>query len=256
MSTTNPTNYIAPQMPVPVPTNTSAQPRPGITPTPMSTTANLNEGGFPGGDISGGNINRGTDVNRGGNINNAGNVNYGSMGRSNIVGGNMNGNDMGGNNTSGNNGDGANAPLPNPSSDGIGGNSSGGISGQVTKGGTLPAGTTNAENNSSALRNGALPATTGSAHAPPRQPRVIIKHADMPQDMQRKAINLALTALERYELERDMAHFLKREFDERFQPSWHCIVGRHFGSFVTHDGSGFLYFYIDKTAVLLFRSGS
>lgn len=49
------------------------------------------------------------------------------------------------------------------------------------------------------------------------QPRVIIKAADMPQDMQRKAINLALTALDRYELERDMAHFLKREFDDRFQ---------------------------------------
>lgn len=103
----------------------------------------------------------------------------------------------------------------------------------------------------------------------------------MPQDMQRKAINLALVALDKYELERDMAHFLKREFDDRFQvcclppspillqklgsdtnillrvqPSWHCIVGRHFGSFVTHDGSGFLYFYIDKTAVLLFRSGT
>lgn len=86
--------------------------------------------------------------------------------------------------------------------------------------------------------------------------KVIIKAADMPHDMQRRAINLALTAFEKFELERDMAHFLKQEFDERFQPSWHCIVGRHFGSFVTHDGSGFLYFYIDKTAILLFRSGS
>lgn len=89
-----------------------------------------------------------------------------------------------------------------------------------------------------------------------RQPRVIVKSADMPHDMQRKAIELALVALERFDLERDMAHYLKKEFDERFQPSWHCIVGRHFGSYVTHDGSGFLYFYIEKTAVLLFRSGS
>lgn len=89
-----------------------------------------------------------------------------------------------------------------------------------------------------------------------RQPRVIVKSADMPHDMQRKAIELALVALDRFDLERDMAHYLKKEFDERFQPSWHCIVGRHFGSYVTHDGSGFLYFYIEKTAVLLFRSGS
>ncbi|PXF49125.1 Dynein light chain LC6, flagellar outer arm [Gracilariopsis chorda] len=87
------------------------------------------------------------------------------------------------------------------------------------------------------------------------QPRVVIKSADMPEDMIRKAIELALTALDRFELERDMAKFLKKEFDTRYQPSWHCIVGRHFGSYVTHESSGFLYFYIEKTAVLLFRSG-
>lgn len=95
-----------------------------------------------------------------------------------------------------------------------------------------------------------------SKYAPAsRQPRVVVKSADMPEDMQRKAIELALTALDRFELERDMAKYLKKEFDARFQPSWHCIVGRHFGSYVTHEGSGFLYFYIEKTAILLFRSG-
>lgn len=88
-----------------------------------------------------------------------------------------------------------------------------------------------------------------------RQPRVVVKSADMPDDMQRKAIELALAALDRFELERDMAQYLKKEFDNRFQPSWHCIVGRHFGSYVTHEGAGFLYFYIEKVAILLFRSG-
>lgn len=77
----------------------------------------------------------------------------------------------------------------------------------------------------------------------------------MPEDMQRKAVELAITVLDRFELERDMAQYLKREFDERYQPSWHCIVGRHFGSYVTHEAAGFFYFYIDKMAVLLFRSG-
>lgn len=100
------------------------------------------------------------------------------------------------------------------------------------------------------------PAEAAAKYTPPsRQPRVVVKSADMPDDMQRKAIELALTALDRFELERDMAKYLKKEFDNRFQPSWHCIVGRHFGSYVTHEGAGFLYFYIEKTAVLLFRSG-
>lgn len=52
-----------------------------------------------------------------------------------------------------------------------------------------------------------------------------------------------------------MAQHLKKEFDARYQPTWHCIVGRHFGSYVSHERSGFIYFYIDKLAVLLFRSG-
>lgn len=103
--------------------------------------------------------------------------------------------------------------------------------------------------------NGAVAPPPDKYMPVPRQPRVIVKSADMPEDMQRKAIELALTALDRFELERDMAQFIKKEFDAKFQPSWHCIVGRHFGSFVTHDGSGFLYFYIEKTAILLFRSG-
>lgn len=90
---------------------------------------------------------------------------------------------------------------------------------------------------------------------PPHQPRVVVKSADMPDDMQRKAIELTISALARIDLERDMAKYLKKEFDTRFQPSWHCIVGRHFGSYVTHDGAGFLYFYVENTAILLFRSG-
>ena len=66
---------------------------------------------------------------------------------------------------------------------------------------------------------------------------------------------MCVQALDRYELERDMAMFVKQEFDKRYQPTWHCIVGRHFGSYVSHEMQGFIYFYIDKLAVLLFRSG-
>ena len=36
--------------------------------------------------------------------------------------------------------------------------------------------------------------------------------------------------------------------------SWHCIVGKSFGSYVTHQTSHFIYFYLDKFAILLFKS--
>jgi hypothetical protein len=45
------------------------------------------------------------------------------------------------------------------------------------------------------------------------------------------------------------------QFDKKFGPTWHCIVGRNFGSFVTHETKHFLYMYLGQVAVLLFKSG-
>lgn len=42
---------------------------------------------------------------------------------------------------------------------------------------------------------------------------------------------------------KDMAGFIKKEFDRKYKPTWHCIVGRHFGSFVTYEKNCFIYFY-------------
>lgn len=96
-------------------------------------------------------------------------------------------------------------------------------------------------------------AAAAAAAGPP--PKVVVKGADMAPEIQRVALELAVVALGRYELELDMASFLKREFDARFQPTWHCVVGRHFGSFITSEDGAFLYFYVGKLAILLFKAG-
>ena len=64
-----------------------------------------------------------------------------------------------------------------------------------------------------------------------------------------------IQALERYEIEKDIAAYIKKEFDKKYQPTWHCVVGRNFGSYVTHETGHFIYFYIGHIAILLFRSG-
>jgi hypothetical protein len=38
-------------------------------------------------------------------------------------------------------------------------------------------------------------------------------------------------ALERYNIEKDIAAFIKKEFDKKYNATWHCIVGRNFGAF-------------------------
>ena len=64
-----------------------------------------------------------------------------------------------------------------------------------------------------------------------------------------------IQALEKYNIEKDIAAFIKKEFDKKYNPTWHCIVGRNFGSHVTHETKHFIYFYLGQVAVLLFKSG-
>ncbi|TKY72581.1 Dynein light chain 2 [Spatholobus suberectus] len=97
-----------------------------------------------------------------------------------------------------------------------------------------------------------LPAPAPTA-VPPK--KVIIKSADMIPDMQKEAVDIAVAAFERYNVEKDVAEQIKKEFDKRHGPTWHCIVGRNFGSYVTHETNHFVYFYLDLKAVLLFKSG-
>lgn len=98
-------------------------------------------------------------------------------------------------------------------------------------------------------------AAAAAASAAAGAPKVAVRAADMAEEMQRVAVELAVVALGRFELERDMARFLKTEFDARFQPTWHCIVGHKFGSFLTSEAGGFLYFNVGRLAILLFRAG-
>lgn len=52
-----------------------------------------------------------------------------------------------------------------------------------------------------------------------------------------------------------IAAFIKKEFDRKYSPTWHCVVGRNFGSYVTHETKHFIYFYLGQVAILLFKSG-
>ena len=96
--------------------------------------------------------------------------------------------------------------------------------------------------------------------------KAVVKNADMTEEMQQEAVDCATVALEKYNIEKDVAAYIKKEFDKKFNPTWygdqlcaqsrrHCIVGRNFGSYVTHETKNFIYFYLGQVAVLLFKSG-
>ncbi|KAJ4954760.1 hypothetical protein NE237_011543 [Protea cynaroides] len=94
-----------------------------------------------------------------------------------------------------------------------------------------------------------------TAASPAAAKKVTIKSADMKEDMQKEAVDCALSAFEKHNVEKDIAEHIKKEFDKKHGPTWHCIVGRNFGSYVTHETNHFVYFYLDQKAILLFKSG-
>ncbi|EGX44351.1 Dynein light chain [Orbilia oligospora] len=84
--------------------------------------------------------------------------------------------------------------------------------------------------------------------------KAVVKSADMAEPMQEDAIKVAQEAMEKWNIEKDIAQHIKKEFDNRFGSTWHCIVGRNFGSFVTHETKHFIYFYLGHVAILLFKT--
>ncbi|XP_011090996.1 dynein light chain 2, cytoplasmic isoform X3 [Sesamum indicum] len=58
--------------------------------------------------------------------------------------------------------------------------------------------------------------------------KVIIKSADMKEDMQKEAVDVAVAAFEMHNVEKDVAEHIKKMFDKKYGPTWHCIVGKNF----------------------------
>ena len=85
--------------------------------------------------------------------------------------------------------------------------------------------------------------------------KAVVKVSDMSEEMQLFAVDVATQGMDKFSIEKDVAAYIKKEFDKKHNPTWHCIVGRNFGSYVTHQTKHFVYFYLGQMAVLLFKSG-
>lgn len=81
------------------------------------------------------------------------------------------------------------------------------------------------------------------------QAKAVVKNVDMTDEMQDEALAIAFTALEKFNIEKDIAANIKKEFDKRFGPTWHVVVGKNFGSYVTHGQ--FPFFSIMQNGVSL-----
>ncbi|XP_053393192.1 dynein light chain 2, cytoplasmic-like [Mercenaria mercenaria] len=85
--------------------------------------------------------------------------------------------------------------------------------------------------------------------------KAVIKNADMSEDMQQDAVDCGTQALEKYNKLKEVAAYIKNEFNKKHNPNWHCVVGKEFGSDVTHEAKHLIFFALGETDILLFKSG-
>merc|ERR1712014_171553 len=82
-------------------------------------------------------------------------------------------------------------------------------------------------------------------------PKATIKSSDMPEELQQFAVDTCIEALDKETVEKDIAAHVKKTFDTKQGPTWHVVVGKNFGSFVTHETKTFMYAYVGSIAILI-----
>ncbi|AET39147.1 dynein light chain Ecym_4067 [Eremothecium cymbalariae DBVPG len=82
----------------------------------------------------------------------------------------------------------------------------------------------------------------------------VLKASDIPDELRNEIFEISVQAVDQFQLEREIAAYIKKDLDVKHGQTWHVIVGKNFGSYVTHEKGHFLYFYIGPLAFLVFKT--
>jgi len=76
---------------------------------------------------------------------------------------------------------------------------------------------------------------------------------EMSDEMKKEVETQVNSAMDNKETEKEISEFLKTYFDNKYSPNWHCVVGKHFASYVTYTSKHYIFFYIGQMAILLYK---
>jgi len=72
----------------------------------------------------------------------------------------------------------------------------------------------------------------------------LIRQTDMPEEMRVEAMELCVTACEKFAANNEnAAKMIKESMDKKFGSSWHAVVGEGYGFEVTHETKNLLYMF-------------
>ncbi|KAL5809233.1 hypothetical protein ACOSQ3_029924 [Xanthoceras sorbifolium] len=88
--------------------------------------------------------------------------------------------------------------------------------------------------------------------------KAVVRETDMPEELQSHVTELAYQALDLHEVSdcQSIARYIKQKFDEVYGPAWHCVVGKDFGSCITHLCGSFIFFRVEMMEFLVFKDGN
>ncbi|KAF7260287.1 hypothetical protein EG68_03175 [Paragonimus skrjabini miyazakii] len=81
----------------------------------------------------------------------------------------------------------------------------------------------------------------------------VVRKTEMLESVQQDVITAVLEATQQYDTEKDVSAYIKKAFDKKYGPTWHCVVGHEYASFVSHLPGDFIYMDMGNVALLLFR---
>ena len=76
----------------------------------------------------------------------------------------------------------------------------------------------------------------------------------MSDKMQQHAVDCISFAFQSKRVLDDIAEIIKTEFDTMYLPTWHCVVGRGMGSYVTNESKCYIMAYWGEVGILLWRT--
>ena len=76
---------------------------------------------------------------------------------------------------------------------------------------------------------------------------------DITEEIKDKAFEMGFDALKKYTAEKEMADFIKNEFDNLFEPDWQIVIGKDFSVAFSFEIENFVFFQIEDIYFLFYK---
>ena len=82
---------------------------------------------------------------------------------------------------------------------------------------------------------------------------IIVDNKIEDENIEKDIINIATEAINLNSDAGGIAYYIKNEFDNKYEPTWECIVGYDYGYSINYESKKYTLFYLGQYKILLFK---